>query len=429
MLNKVLAAIRDYDMFSYLNDVTVALSGGADSVALLYCLIELKEQLNLNITAAHLNHMLRGEEALRDENFVKDLCKKLNIPLTTERIDVLSISKESGDSTELAARKVRYDFLKRRAVGVIATAHTASDSLETVLLNLTRGSSINGLCGIPPKRDNFIRPLIYCTREEIEKYCNENGLNYVNDSTNFSDDYSRNKLRHNVVPVLKSVNPSVENNVIKNSRFLAEDADFLNKAAEELYGEALTDGKLNAEILKNKHKALVKRVLARFVKCVINGDLESVNIENMYSVLLGEKPAVMLKENCILRLKNGYLEIESGEKSPQFFYKTELKINKKQNVNNLFLNNTFDYGKITGELIVRTRISGDKIRLNKSGVSKTLKKLFNEKKIPQEKRDLIPVIADDLGVVWIYGIGIDKRVAVTDKTETVAEVECEEIIN
>ena len=161
MLKKVLAAIEDYDMLAQAGSVTVAISGGADSVALLHCLLELKNELSLEVCAAHLNHMLRGDESLRDEKFVKDLCQKLNVKLFLERIDVAKEAKVSGESIELAARRVRYDFLSRVSKGVIATAHTASDSFETMLFNLSRGTDIIGLCGIPPKRDTLIRPLIY----------------------------------------------------------------------------------------------------------------------------------------------------------------------------------------------------------------------------------------------------------------------------
>ena len=201
MLKKVLAAIEDYGMLGKGSTVTVALSGGADSVALLYCLLELKEQFSLNIRAAHLNHNLRGDESLRDANFVADLCKKLNVDLSLKSADVSSVAKETGESIELAARRVRYDFLNEVSGGIIATAHTASDSFETMLFNLSRGTAIKGLSGIPPKRDNLIRPLIYCTRADVEEYCKQNNISFVTDSSNLSDDYTRNKIRHNVVPV------------------------------------------------------------------------------------------------------------------------------------------------------------------------------------------------------------------------------------
>ena len=186
--NSVLSAIEQFSLLDASKNITVALSGGADSVALIYALYRLREKLGITLSAAHLNHMIRGEEALRDEEFVKKLCKKYEIPLFCERTDVPAFAKIQGLSLETAAREVRYGFLERVNCGVIATAHTASDNLETVLFNLSRGTALKGLCGIPPKRGIFIRPLILASRSEIEDYCKKNNLDFVTDSTNLSDD-------------------------------------------------------------------------------------------------------------------------------------------------------------------------------------------------------------------------------------------------
>ena len=199
--NSVLKAIKQFSMLEKSHNVTVALSGGADSVSLLHILYELRDELGITLSAAHLNHMIRGDEALRDENFARQECEKLGIPFFCERADVPKYAKEHRVSTELAAREIRYEFLSNVSDGLIATAHTASDNIETIIFNLARGTGLKGLCGIPPVRENIIRPLIFCTREEIEAYCSANRLSYVTDSTNLSDDYSRNKIRHTIVPV------------------------------------------------------------------------------------------------------------------------------------------------------------------------------------------------------------------------------------
>ena len=201
MKSQVLKAIERFSLLDNRN-ITVALSGGADSMALLSVLLEIKGEFSLNITAAHFNHRIRGAEADRDEAFVKEYCEKKGVELFLGSGDVPSYAKEQGLSLELAARELRYEFLKSVSKGNVATAHTASDNAETVIFNLTRGSGAEGLCGIPPKRDIFIRPLILATREQIEEYCKENDIPFVNDSTNFCDDYTRNKIRHNVIPVL-----------------------------------------------------------------------------------------------------------------------------------------------------------------------------------------------------------------------------------
>ena len=167
MLNKIEKAAERYNLFQKGDSITVALSGGADSTALLHALVQLGEKYSLNVTAAHLNHKLRGDESDRDEQFVRKMCDDLGVELVCESSDITSLAKK-GEGIEECARRVRYDFLQRNAKGKIATAHSADDNIETVIFNLTRGSGIKGGCGIPPVRDNIIRPLIMCTRAEIE---------------------------------------------------------------------------------------------------------------------------------------------------------------------------------------------------------------------------------------------------------------------
>ena len=173
MKKTVLKAVKEFSLLGDYNNptITVALSGGADSMALLNVLLELKEELKISVEAAHFNHLIRGAEAERDEEFVKCACESLGVKLYIGRGDVPKYAKEKGVSLETAAREMRYDYLNRINKDFIATAHTASDNLETVLFNLSRGTAIDGLCGIPPKRENFIRPLILATRNQVEEYC------------------------------------------------------------------------------------------------------------------------------------------------------------------------------------------------------------------------------------------------------------------
>ena len=183
MLKKVISAIEKYEMFRYNTDVAVALSGGADSVALLLALSELKEKYGLTLSAIHVNHCLRGEESDRDETFAVKLCESLGVPLTVTRIDVKGEAEKTGESIELAARNLRYEVFRNEAVGLVATAHTASDNIETALFNMTRGAGLKGMAGIPPKRDIFVRPLIFCTRDEVESYLAEKKTSFVTRSS------------------------------------------------------------------------------------------------------------------------------------------------------------------------------------------------------------------------------------------------------
>ena len=262
MIESVKATVKRYNMFSSEKSVTVALSGGADSVALLFALLEIKNEFGLNVSAAHLNHCLRGEESDGDELYVRKLCDKLDVPLICDRADVLGFARDNNQSIELAARNVRYEFLERVSNGLIATAHTADDNIETVLYNLSRGTGIDGGCGIPPVRGRIVRPLISATRADVEKYCELKGVNYRTDSTNLSDEYTRNRIRHGAVPVLKAVNTSAVKNVALFSERLRIDADYLIAEADRVYSEILLDGGLSVERLLELHPAIFTRCLS-----------------------------------------------------------------------------------------------------------------------------------------------------------------------
>lgn len=432
MKNCVLEAVKRFSLLENgVTTVTVALSGGADSMALLYVLLSLKEELGITVKAAHLNHMIRGEEALRDEEFVKEQCKKLGVELFCERADVPAFAKKRGISTELAARELRYEFLERINEGVIATAHTASDNLETVLFNLARGSALDGLCGIPPKRGVFIRPIILCTRADIEEYCKENGIPFVTDSTNLSDEYTRNKIRHKIVPLFKELNPSAERSVSRTSGLLREDADFLNSCADSFLAENVSGGALCIGGLKNLPPAVAKRVIKKYIET----QREEITLENIHI----EEVFGAISKKCRISLPKGYSALISGDRltlcqNGESTQKTEnyivnmtecdntfFKSTKK--INNLFLNNLLDCDKIMGKSVVRTRQSGDSIRLKNRGCTKTLNRLFSENRIPAEERDFIPVIADDKGVIWVYGIGAAQRCAADESARRVLVIE------
>ena len=427
MKKAILRAIKD---FSLLGDyrsatVTVALSGGADSMALLHALISLKNELGITVEAAHFNHLIRGAEAQRDEMFVKEQCVKLGVKLYTGQGDVPAISKEKGISIETAAREMRYDYLSRINKDFVATAHTASDNLETLLFNIARGTAIDGLCGIPPKRDIFIRPLIYCTREEIESYCEENNIPYVTDSTNLCDDYTRNKIRHSIVPVLKEINPSVEKAAIRMSASLKKDSEQLDKMADDALKISLNEnGELNIDKAWGLDEAIKSRVVKKYVNSVTKENkLEAVHI-NFLLDLMQKGGKANLPGGWVARAQSSSLRIDKGDtaQTPTRYVvnitETEENIFKtNQNVNNLLLKNSLDCDKIVGQYVIRVREQGDSIRLKNRGCTKALTKLYNECNIPTEERDVIPVIADEKGVIWIYGIGVAHRCAVSEKTK------------
>ena len=437
MENKILKAFKDFSLLDGIKSptVTVALSGGADSMSLLYALVSLKDKLGITVEAAHFNHLIRGEEAYRDQHFCEDICKKLGIKLYVKEADVPLFAKQNNLSEETAARILRYQFFESINKGFVATAHNADDNLETVIFNLARGSSIDGLCGIPVKRDIYIRPLILCARSEIEKYCQNNNIPFVTDSTNLSDDYTRNKIRHNILPVLREINPRVENTVLKTAFSLKNDGEFINLKAEEFVKENSFENKLRLDGFSKLHKALKTRVIKLFYENVTQKSLlENIHINSVLNITeksgkisLPDKWTASSDKLYLKLLKESATTPDLTQYSIDFTESDDNFLSKEEKINNLLLNNCLDCDKIVGKWKVRTRQSGDSIRLNNRGCTKTLTKLYSECKIPLEKRDILPIIADNKGVIWIYGIGVAQRCAVTKKTKHILKINAKEI--
>lgn len=263
---KVLNTLKKYNQIESGDKIVLGVSGGPDSISMLSILNEIKKELNIEIVVAHVNHMIR-EEADEDEEYVKKFCEKENIEFFSKKIEILKISQENKIGTEEAGRKIRYEFfdeiMKKENANKIATAHNANDNAETILMNIMRGSSISGIKGIEPIRENkFIRPLIECNREEIEKYCEENNLNPRIDKTNKENIYTRNKIRNILIPLIeKEFNP----NIIETLNRLSEIAKKENVYFEEIVSQKYTE---IAEEVNNNEKETIL-------------DLEKFNKENL----------------------------------------------------------------------------------------------------------------------------------------------------
>lgn len=307
--------------------VIVGLSGGADSTALLRVLCELKTEYNLNLIAAHVNHGIRGAEADRDEAFCKELCKKLGVQIYAFHIDIPELAKERGVSLEVAGRDARYEFFTGLAgeKGKIATAHNAQDTAETLLLNLCRGTGLKGLTGIPPVRfvehkagcrsdetvsTMVIRPLIECTREEIEAYLESLGQDYVTDSTNLEDDYTRNRIRHNVIPELVAVNENAMGNITRCISTLKDDSDFLEALAEELVSSSNRGDGLDTDALLAAPKPVLSRAVSRLAYDVCGRYPEKVHIlKAMDMMKIGRTDQVQIPGGAYIRVEKGRLRI------------------------------------------------------------------------------------------------------------------------
>lgn len=422
MINLVKKALEQYGMLQNVRAVTVALSGGADSVALLNAMLKLTDEYGIVVKAAHLNHNLRGAESDRDEQFVRALCAKENVELKVKSVDINALAKEKKQSVELAARNARYDFFDECG-GIIATAHTADDNIETVLLNMVRGSGAEGLCGIPPVRDNFVRPLIMCTRSQVEEFCKQNKLDYVTDSTNLTDDYTRNKIRHNAVSVLKEVNPSAVSAVLRTCEILRDENAFVARLAQKEYEILAKNGGLDVKNIKSVDKALLRRVLRLLFEDVAKSTLDSFHTEQLVSLAYKGEGRCQLGGGFCAEVVQKVLKItKDGQKNVEFEVETEKisfdQYKEKLKVNSLLSKNAIDCDKIIGDTIVRSRKEGDAIKLMNKG-TKTLKKLYNELGIEKCERQNMPVLADDSGVIWVYNAGADVRVQIDANTKKV----------
>ncbi len=423
MINKVLYTLRSRLLIEEGDRVIVALSGGADSVSLLYALISLKEELGISLMAAHVNHNLRGEESLRDETFVRNLCKSLGVELFVLSEDVSSLASKEHKSLELCGREVRYKFFDELAHehnAKIATAHTLSDAQETMLYNIARGTTLHGLCSIPYKRDYIIRPLLEVSREEIEVFCRDNNLQFVQDSTNFQEDVcSRNKVRLSVLPPLRSLNQGFHRNYLKLREDLMQAEDFISSMAKSAIENSRCKFGFNAEKLSSLHIAVLKYALAMIIADA-GAKAENSHIAKC-SETLSVGGAVSLIGGYTAVCTQGIFRIVSPKETENFFelpfssglsffyrdneYSVK-EISKENIINKKLASFCLGYDKINENTVIRTRQEGDTFSPIGRSITKPLRKLQNELKIPAEKRASSLVIATGSTVLWAEDIGV-----------------------
>ena len=400
MQNKLYSFLLRQNMLQPGDTVICAVSGGADSVAMLFAFYLLKEKLNISLEAAHFNHHLRGAESDGDEAFVIAFCDRYDIPLHLGGAQV----KPGEKGLEAAARDARYGFL-RSLKGKIATAHTADDNAETVLMHLVRGTGLKGLGGITPIQGNVIRPMLKCTRQDVEAFLEEWCLDYVRDSSNETDAFLRNRLRHHVMPLLKQENPKLAENLSQMALRLREDEAFLS-------GQAAFETLPGVEELRAMPNALRSRCLERFLKEQGVREPEERHIALTEALVFSEKPSARASLPGGITVARCYdrLEVIREGENPDAITLTcpgEVSFGK-------FLVSCQPATEIVqtpdtftvvpeGTITVRSRQSGDNIRL--SGGTKSLKKLFIDRKIPAAHRASLPVVADEHGVLGVYSIG------------------------
>lgn len=449
MNNKVLDTIEEYNMLAAGDTIVAGVSGGADSMCLLHFLCSIREKLNLTVIAAHVNHNLRKDESKCDEDFVRLWCTLNGVKFKLLSVDINTLAKQKGKGTEELGREVRYDFFKGLAgeKGKIATAHTLSDSAETMLFNFARGTGARGMCGIPAVRGNIIRPLIGITRAEVEEYCEKNKIEFVTDSTNLQDNYNRNKIRHSVVPVFKDINSSFELSAQRAAKLIFQQNEYISRVAKDAFKKAICKGGYeNKRLSELENPVLCAGIVAVLESNGLNC-FEEKHIALISKIIKKGGGAVNLPGNFTVIVKQGIFRVSKVQKTKNAFeipinnannlikynkkltFKVYSKVefNKISEINNLSLKNFLDYDIINSDALLRSRKEGDVFTQYGRKITKTVKKLFNESRIPAEKRDEIFILSQNDEILWIERFGASQRAAANDKTERFLYINTEDL--
>lgn len=408
--------------------VLVGFSGGPDSVFLLEFLNEYRKKNNgdFKILAVHVNHSIRGDEADSDESFSREYAKALGIEFISKKVDATSYATCNHQSLEEAARNLRYSVFAeiiqgRTDVSTIAVAHNANDNFETVIFNMMRGAGLKGISGITPIRGNIIRPILSVTKSEILSLLSNAGIKFAVDSTNFSLEYSRNYIRHKIIPTFSKLSSEPENMLTKLSETLRQDNDFIENAAKEFYVKNAIDGRISVQKLNSLHPALKPRILL-YLASQYEISLERVHISKILELLPSGNFKTSLPGGYEFIAESGECYIDEPKEAEEFSFQLTLGENKfegfddfvivsnskvedsSSNVYKIAIQAAFNFDIINTVLSVRNKKDGDAYRYD--GMTRKLKKLFNDKSIPPSRRFDVPVICDDEGILWVPGFKV-----------------------
>ena len=431
-LDKVRQTIKKYALIEKGDRVLVALSGGSDSVAMLHILLKLRDEFGFSVCAAHLNHNIR-KEADEDEAFVKKICSELGIECFTKSVNIKECAKQKSISEELCGREARYEFFKslkdEKNINKIATAHNKNDSAESVLLHMIRGCGLEGLAGISPKREGYIiRPIIDITKDEVEDYCKENNLCYVVDKTNFKTDYTRNKIRLNLLPIImEKINPGFIETVTQNGAIFKETADFLDSYCEKVYNKVCNNEKADIGKLFKEDLAVTRCIIQKMYSKYTKRS-EKLSIKYVNAVMETAKDA---KESKIINLPGGVCAVieyknlffsDSFSKKLEFDYNIILGqsidvleaditviIKEEEELLKSTKNKIYFCVDDAKKLHIRNRKNADIFMPRGMSGKKKLSDLFIDLKIPPSQRDLVPLLLDGDDIIWVMGIRQDRR--------------------
>lgn len=449
----MLSTITEHSLIEERDNILIGLSGGPDSMALLYALLEIKEKIPFLIYIAHVNHGVRGKDADEDEKFVEELSKDLNIPYYSTKIDMEGYAKLHKMSSEDAGRKLRYGFfrevLSKIGGGKIAVAHNKNDQAETLIMRFLRGTGIDGLGGMEYKSGNIIRPLLDISRDEIENYIEKNRIKTRLDKTNLIPIYNRNKIRLEAIPYIeKNFNPNIIDTLWRTSNIMSEDSNFLNKYSLNKYKEYMKIKKKDSIILDRNEfikedDAIKKRIIRHSIND-LTGSLKGITSKHILDIVelfdKGETgKSINLINNIVAETSYDDIVIRLGNSEDRISYNYNISLGKPIYIEetNFFIEakilprseaeinfkdrfiKYFDYDKIEGGLCVRNRLRGDKfIPLGMNGMKK-VKDLFIDEKVPLNKRETIPIVTDDKNIIWVVGFRISEKHKITSSTKNV----------
>lgn len=430
---KFLAALDEYDMLDSVTGVLVGFSGGADSSALLRLMADECSRRGIFLKAVHVHHGIRAGEADRDALFCEKVCLSLGIAFELVRADIPAMAKESGRGLEETARDFRYsEFLRildsDDRLNACATAHNSDDNAETLLFNLIRGAGIGGLSAIPPVRGlgkyRVLRPLIAVTKAEIIDFCRENSIDFIHDSTNDDTAYTRNYIRHELIPAIERLNPAFSEAALRLSGNARSDEDCLDSLAKELTGKSRT-----AKALAEAHHSIASRAIVRMYSEISDAAIETVHIESVLKLCRAGRGEISLPDRVYARIDGGELIFTRAKKElpDGFCYRLKPGVNRfekpdfaiylsvngknagvseKDNetlkkIYNLSIHTELNSDTINHMLFVRSKRDGDSYLCG--GMTRKLKKLFNDRKINESARRTLPILCDENGIIWVPG--------------------------
>lgn len=441
---KVQLFLQQHHMVQAGDTVCCALSGGADSVCLLLCLLELAKPLQLCVTAIHVNHQLRGEESERDAAFCVALCAQLQVPLQVVRCDVATYAKQQQCSIETAARNCRYAAFASVSATCVATAHTASDNLETMLHRVIRGSGLRGLAGIPPIRERYIRPLLTVTRTEVEAFLRALGQDYVTDSTNATDAYTRNRIRHDLIPKMQELNPALEQTAVGMLQALQIEQDYMAKQAAAILQLHQTDDDTLSD-LWTEHPAMQLRCIMQLLE-QFGISYDAARLHRLQGMLstggnynLTDRYFAHCENGCISIIEHRkptcepisqILHVGQNQLFSGFFVEATL-IELEKNRNPLIIHKKLsktllDYDKIKGVIFLRGRKYGDHVQFAGHQSESSVKKQI-QKRVPPQRRQSLHFLADEEGTIFAEFLGVAARVQPDAETTRLLQISIQEI--